>query len=152
MNKKNNKKSKLVYRHFCGEDYQAVISLWQATGIPCKPNGRDSKEKILKEIDNHGTLFLVAEKNGEIIGSVLATHDGRKGWINRLAVAPAYRLQGIASHLLTEAEAHLDRCGMGIFTCLIEADNPGSMKFFSRKGYIEHRDIIYFSKRKYPHV
>ncbi len=152
MKKKNNKESKLTFRTFRQDDYQAAISLWQGSGIPCKPNGRDAKEKILKETGNPGTLFLVVEKEGEIIGSVLATHDGRKGWINRLAIAPQYRLQGIASRLLTEAEAHLHRCGMEIITCLIEDDNPGSMKFFSRKGYIEHRDIIYFSKRKYPDV
>ena len=142
----------IIIRPFVEADYPAVISIWQQVGLPGKPRGRDSKEKILHELSNPGTLFLVAEKDGNIIGTVLATHDGRKGWINRLTTAPRYQKQGIATRLLLEAEDHLCRCGMEIITCLIEEDNPGSMEFFRRKEYVKHTDIIYFSKRKYPDV
>lgn len=152
MNKEQREESNLLFRPFHEEDYQGVISLWELTEISCKPQGRDSKEKILKEMSNPGTLFLVVEKDADIIGTVLATHDGRKGWINRLAVAPPYQHQGIASRLLKEAESHLERCGMEIITCLIEDYNQRSMDFFQKKGYVKHRDIIYFSKRKYPEV
>ncbi|MCK5055633.1 MAG: GNAT family N-acetyltransferase [Candidatus Aminicenantes bacterium] len=152
MNKEQDAHANLLIRPFGEDDYHAVISLWEQTGIPCKPQGRDSKEKILKELSNPGTLFLVAEKDGDIIGTVMATHDGRKGWINRLSVVPRRQHQGIATRLLKEAEDHLYRCGMEIITCLIEDDNPGSMEFFRKKEYIKHTDIIYFSKRKYPDV
>lgn len=147
-----NNNSQIVTRPFTEVDYPAVMALWQLTGIPCKPQGRDSKEKILKEIESPGTLFLVAELEGQVIGVVLATHDGRKGWINRLAVQPEHQGRGLASRLLMEAENHLYACGMEIITCLIEDDNSHSMEFFRRKEYVEHRDIIYFSKRKYPDV
>lgn len=146
------KNEQIVTRPFKKADYPAVIALWQLTGIPCKPGGRDSKDKILKEITKPGTLFLVAELAGQVIGVALATHDGRKGWINRLAVQPEHQGRGLASRLLAEAENHLHNCGMEIITCLIEDDNPHSMEFFRRKEYVEHRDIIYFSKRKYPGV
>jgi hypothetical protein len=65
MNKEQNAQQKIIFRPFCEKDYGAVLSLWEATGIPGKPQGRDSKEKILKEISNPGALFLVAEKEGE---------------------------------------------------------------------------------------
>lgn len=152
MNNERNRQEELIIRPFGEDDYPVVISLWEQTGIPCKPQGRDSKEKILNELANPGTLFLVAEKDGDIIGSVLATHDGRKGWINRLSVMPDHQHRGIATRLLHEAEDHLYHCGMEIITCLIEEDNPGSMKFFKKKEYVKHTDIIYFSKRKYPDV
>ncbi|MCK4764148.1 MAG: GNAT family N-acetyltransferase [Candidatus Aminicenantes bacterium] len=147
-----NNNKQIVIRPFAEKDYQGVIALWQLTGIPCKPEGRDSKEKILKEITNPGTLLLIAEQEGRVIGVVLATHDYRKGWINRLAVQPEHQARGLASRLLVEAENHLYDCGMEIITCLIEEYNRHSMDFFQHKGYVEHRDIIYFSKRKYPDV
>jgi GNAT superfamily N-acetyltransferase len=83
---------------------------------------------------------------------VLATHDGRKGWINRLAVDAASRRRGIGARLVGAAEAWLDAEGMDILACLIESDNPVSMQVFEKLGYIKHEDIIYFAKRKYPGV
>ena len=152
MNKEQRTEAGLLFRPFRAGDYRAVISLWEETGIPVKPGGRDSKEKILEEITNPGTLFLIVEKDGAVIGTVLATHDGRKGWINRLSAAPKHQHRGIATRLLEKAEAHLYQCGMEIITCLIEDDNPGSMEFFQKKNYVKHKDIIYFSKRKHPDV
>jgi ribosomal protein S18 acetylase RimI-like enzyme len=139
-------------REFRPADYDAVMSLWQVSGLPLKPDGRDSRDKILKEITQETATFLVAEDDGRLIGTVLATHDGRKGWINRLAVLPEFRHRGIARLLLKEAEDSLYRRGLEIITCLIEDDNPGSMAFFQKAGYIKHEDIIYFSKRKNKEV
>jgi ribosomal protein S18 acetylase RimI-like enzyme len=139
-------------REFRPADYEAVMNLWSLSGLPFKPGGRDSRDKMLKEITQETATFLVAENGGRLIGTVLATHDGRKGWINRLAVLPEFRHRGIARLLLKEAEDSLYRRGLEIITCLIEEDNPGSMDFFQRAGYVKHRDIIYFSKRKHKGV
>jgi len=39
----------------------------------------------------------------ELVGSVLASHDERKGWLNRLAVAPNHRRRGPARRLIAAA-------------------------------------------------
>ncbi len=121
-------------------------------GASHKAGGRDAREKLLEEVTHDTAAFLVAESGGGIVGTVLATHDGRKGWINRLAVTPAFRYRGLARRLLEEAEAVLDRKGLEIIACLIEEPNRGSMKFFKSAGYKKHTDIFYFSKRKHPDV
>ena len=51
--------------------------------------------------------FIGAFADGKLVGIVVATHDGRKGWINRLAVHPDYRRRGIAKKLIEEAEEYL---------------------------------------------
>ena len=142
----------VVIRKFKIEDYEAVISLWKVSEIPYKPRGRDTHDKIRKEITKETAIFLVAEINGQVVGSVLGTHDGRKGWINRLAVAPEFRKRGIARLLLKEVEDKLYNLGIEIIACLIEDYNHGSMDFFQHAGYTKHTDIIYFTKRKYPDV
>ncbi len=143
----------LVIRRFELGDYQAVMDLWHLTGIPLKPRGRDAKEKIAAELKNNPhTLFLVVNKDGKLIGTVLATQDGRKGWINRLAVHPEWQRRGIATKLLKEAENHLHGLGIEIVTCLIEDYNRSSMEFFQHAGYIKHEDVTYFSKRKHADV
>lgn len=138
----------IIIRNFNIEDYNSLIELWKAAELPYKPQGRDSKEKIESELKKGIAIFLVAESGGKIIGSILGTHDGRKGWINRVAVDPEYQKKGIAKKLIAEVEKKLDELGLDIIACLIEDWNDRSMKVFEKLGYIKHRDVIYFSKRK----
>lgn len=149
-------KDNIKIREFEPGDYHAVMALWNESGLPAKPNGRDSREKMLKEVTLDTATLLVAvsenENDGTLIGTVLATHDGRKGWINRLAVAEPFRHRGIARRLLEEAENALYDRGLEIIACLIEDYNENSMDFFQKAGYIKHTDIFYFSKRKHPGV
>ena len=135
-------------RNFKIEDYPSLIQLWKAAGLPYKPQGRDSKEKIEAELEKGIAIFLVAEAGNKIIGSVIGTHDGRKGWINRVAVDPGYREKGLAKMLVSEVEKKLDNLGIDIIACLIEDWNDRSVKVFQKLGYIKHEDVIYFSKRK----
>ncbi len=139
-------------RRFKIEDYDAVLDIWQKCKLPFKPNGRDSREKISKEITKDTAIFLVAIQHDRIIGTVLGTHDGRKGWINRLAVLPGFQHKGIARRLVEEAEKILDQLGIEIIACLIEDYNHRSMDFFQGSGYTRRPDVFYFTKLKYPGV
>jgi ribosomal protein S18 acetylase RimI-like enzyme len=142
----------ILTREFRIEDYDALVNLWKGTGLPYKPQGRDRRDKIEGEIRRANAIFLVAEVDGKLVGSVLATHDGRKGWINRLAVAPAFRFRGIAKRLVAEAESRLSSQGIEIVACLIEDWNIDSKRFFETIGYNRFDEISYFTKKKRPDV
>lgn len=144
------KKVNAEIRKFQPDDYDMVLALWKECGLPYKPNGRDSRDKVLKEITKETATFLVALSGEKFIGTVLATHDGRKGWINRLAVTPDFRHLGIAQQLVKEAEKALYNRDIEIIACLIEDYNQVSMTFFQKAGYVKHTDIFYFSKRRHP--
>lgn len=133
-------------------DYDDLIKLWNEAGLPYRPKGRDRKEKIAKELKNSNAVFLLAIFRKEIIGSIFGTHDGRKGWINRLAVSPAYRKLGLAKKLIEEVEKILTELGIEIIACMIEDWNNSSMKLFEKVGYKRHPDIFYFTKRYDPDV
>ena len=141
-----------IIRGLCRDDYDALITLWDKARLPYKPKGRDRRENIERELNRPNAIFLVADKDGELIGSIFGTHDGRRGWINRLAVVPAYRRQGIAAQLVKEVEMRLDAIDIEIIACLIEDWNTASMEFFKQLGYIHHPDIAYLTKRKHPDV
>jgi ribosomal protein S18 acetylase RimI-like enzyme len=144
----------IAIREFRPGDYDRVIELWTEGGLPLKPRGRDSREQIMRQIGMPTVLFLVAEdrQDGRIVGTVLATHDGRKGWINRLAVEASRRKRGLGARLVGEAERRLEAQGMEILACLIEEDNAVSMAVFEKLGYKKHPEIVYFAKRKFPGV
>jgi ribosomal protein S18 acetylase RimI-like enzyme len=142
----------ITIRELRPEDYDALVALWEAAGLPYKPKGRDSREAITHQLKLPTAIYLVAELDGTMVGSVLGTHDGRKGFINRLAVDPAYRGRGIARRLVAEVERRLENLGIEIVEALIEDWNEVSMKVFERLGYVKHPDILYYSKRKHPDV
>jgi ribosomal protein S18 acetylase RimI-like enzyme len=100
-------------------------------------------------MERHGCV-PVAEVEGRLVGVVLGTHDGRKGWINRLAVAPAYRRRGIAGLLVGELETRLEALGLEIVAALIESENRASLEFFRAIGYLHDPEIEYVSKRRSP--
>jgi ribosomal protein S18 acetylase RimI-like enzyme len=145
MNKKN---SGVTIRKMVLTDYDAVLRLWKQGDIPYRPQGRDSRKNIRWQLQQPTSLYFIAEENGTIIGVILGTHDGRKGWINRLVVTAAYRQKGIAKLLVQEVEQQLSKMGIDIVAALIEEWNGTSMQVFERLGYTKHADILYFSKRK----
>ena len=129
-------------------DYDALVAVWKEAGLPFKPDGRDQRGRIAQEISGQCSIFLVAEINSRVVGAVLGTQDGRKGWINRLAVLPRQRRRGIAASLVAAVEERLDELGIDIVAGLIEDWYRDSMTVFERLGYQRHPDVLYFSKRK----
>jgi len=140
--------SGIVIRKVSIKDYEQLITLWKEGNIPYRPQGRDSKKNIQRQLRQPTSFYFVAENQGKIIGAILGTHDGRKGWINRLIVALAYRKKGIAKRLVQEVEQRLTAAGIDIVACLIEDWNDVSTEVFERLGYTKHPDILYYSKRK----
>ncbi|MFC1887250.1 GNAT family N-acetyltransferase [Candidatus Cloacimonadota bacterium] len=143
---------KMKFRRFKIDDYDLLISIWKAAGLPYRPQGRDTRANIAEEVKSRKTIFLFCEFEGKTVGVILITNDGRKGWINRLAVIPEFRNKGIGTSLIKEAERLLADQGLGIITCLIEDYNQLSRDMFKSLGYVEHKEIIYYAKRLYPEV
>jgi ribosomal protein S18 acetylase RimI-like enzyme len=141
-----------VIRDLRPNDYDAVVALWVEAGLPFKPRGRDTREALASQCEQPTAVYLVAEVAGELVGAVLGTHDGRKGWINRLAVAKAYQGRGLGARLLAEVESRLVAAGLGIFACLVEDWNDDSKVFFERRGYKPFKGITYYTKRLKPDV
>ncbi len=133
-------------------DYNTIVSLWESAELPYKAKGRDSRKSVEKEMNKDSAYFLLAEIDAKAIGSVLLTHDGRKGWINRLAVIPEYRNKGIGKALVDEAERILEELGIGIYACLIEDYNKSSLEVFQKMGYKEFPGMHYLTKRKFHDI
>ncbi len=130
-------------------DYRRITGLWEAAGLTYKPEGRDHPDAIKRQMAGGAHTFLGLEnEGGQLIGMVLTTHDGRKGWINRVAVHPDCRRQGIGLRLIEAAEETLQAQGMRIIAAQAEPDNAASVAMLTKAGYIEWEGLHYFSKRE----
>jgi len=131
------------------EDYDRWMSVWQRAGLhSIRPEGRDSRDAFARQLAGGTHTMIGLELSGELIGVVLATHDGRKGWINRLAVLPEYRRQGYASRLVAEAERVLRAQGMTVIAALIEPGNDVSLVLFTKLGYVEPPDDMHYLTKR----
>jgi len=129
------------------DDYNEIVSLWDRSALPYKPRGRDSKSAIEFQMKKNPSFFLGAYDGNRLVGTVFASFDLRRGWINRLAVDPKYRRRGVAQKLIVAAEKALRKKGAKIISAHVEDHNAASLKLFKKCGYVEHRGVVYFSKR-----
>ena len=129
-------------------DYNEMIKLWQRSSLPFKPKGRDRRQEITHQMKRAPELFLGAFEGRTLVGTVAGSYDGRKGWINRLAVDPDHRRQGIGQLLIARIEKSLRKKGARIISALVEELNLKSISLFEKLGYVTDRGILYLSKRE----
>ena len=129
-------------------DYKDMVGLWERSSLPFKPKGRDSRQEITHQMKEHPELFLGAFEGRTLVGVVIGSYDGRKGWINRLAVDQGYRRRGIAQLLIARIEKALMEKGARIICALVEKSNRESITLFEKLGYVTDRGILYLSKRE----
>ncbi len=131
------------------EDYDALLELWQRAGLhSLRPQGRDSREAIARQLASGVQTILGLEIDGRLVGAVVATHDSRKGWINRLAVDPQFRRRGYGLRLVQAAEEALHKQGLQVIAALVESDNPASLALFQKAGYVEIDPGIHYLTRR----
>ncbi|MFX0091337.1 MAG: GNAT family N-acetyltransferase [Candidatus Hodarchaeota archaeon] len=131
------------------DHYDQMIDLWERTRSDYRPKGRDTRENIQKQLKLSNILFLGAFDGNKLIGVIIGTSDGRKAWMNRLVVDPAYRRKKIATILLEKTESFFQQQGIEIFAGLIREENDISRTFFEKNGYRTHT-IKYYSKKLTP--
>src|SRR4051812_35572675 len=126
----------LTTREFVLEDYDAAIALWMAEeGIEVCEG--DSREEIFEYLKRNPGLSRIAEAGGKIVGAVLCGHDGRRGWIYHLAVAPTDRGRGVGKLLIEDCLRGLKQVGLKRAIILVAGDNPAGREFWLRNGWEE---------------
>ena len=142
----------VTVREFTMDDYDEAMALWERCDAERRPLGRDGREAVRRQMGLGTAIYLVAVEEGRIVGTAFATHDGRRGWINRLVVDVDRRRRGVGSLLVGEAERRLDARGIDIVAVHVWETNSASIATFSSLGYETVPDCIYMSKRKGPDV
>ena len=127
-------------------DYQSVYDLWLSIERGVHVGRSDVSAEIEKKISRDPDLFLVAECESEIIGSVIGGYDGRRGLIYHLAVSESFRGQGIGSRLMDEVEARLRSKGCLKCYLLVTNDNPEAAIYYQNHGWFHMDTVRLFGK------
>jgi ribosomal protein S18 acetylase RimI-like enzyme len=138
--------------HLGVDDHAAILDLWQRSGLHIRPDGRDNAAAFARQMAT-GVQTVIGLRAGERLAAVVvATHDSRKGWINRLAVDPEFRRQGLGLRLIRLCEEHFQALRIDIWAALIEDWNDASLALFRKAGFALSDSVTYASRRRHSNV
>jgi ribosomal protein S18 acetylase RimI-like enzyme len=124
------------------QDYAAARRLWEIAGPGVHVRSSDQPDEIQKKLQRDPDLFLVAEVDGTLAGTVIGGFDGRRGMIYHLAVNAGYRKHGIGGMLMDEVEKRLKAKGCLKSYLLVTIDNEEAMRFYEKRKW-ERMDTLY---------
>lgn len=134
-------------RPFRHEDGPAVIALWRACGLTRPQN--DPERDIARKLAMQPEGFLVAERGGRVLGSVMVGYDGTRGWLHLLGTHPDAQRQGIGRALVQAAERWLLARGGAKLNLQVRRDNTAVIGFYQRLGYGVD-DVVGLGRRLIP--
>lgn len=131
-------------RCYAPSDEEAVVKLWEDCGLTRPWN--DPRKDIARKLTEHPELFLVGTADGAVMASIMIGYEGHRGWVNYLAVAPAYRKRAIGRQLMAEAEQRLTALGCPKLSLMVRSSNAEVVAFYRQLGYVQD-DVIALGKR-----
>ena len=125
-------------------DHDALVSLWSSCGLlrPWNDPRRDIERKLVHDPDG----LLVLEADGCLAGSVMVGYDGHRGWVNYLAVDPAWQGRGLGRMLMDKAEQRLLALGCPKVNLQIRTSNEHAVAVYRHLGYGTD-DVVSMGKR-----
>ncbi len=138
------KDHKIIYSVMSMADYAEVYALWE--GMPgIGLSSADSYDEIAKYLERNPGLSHTARIDGKLVGAVLCGHDGRRGYLQHLAVAPQVRRQGIGRNLVEKCLQSL--AGLGIKRChiFVYTDNESGLGFWESADWFRRGDLLIMS-------
>lgn len=121
-------------------DYPAAMALWKTTpGIGL--SAADEVETMRAYLTRNPGMSQCAFAGKALIGTVLAGHDGRRGYLHHLCVRDDFRGRGIGRLLITRALETLFAQGLEKAHAFLFSDNETGRKFWERIGWTWRTDI-----------
>lgn len=121
-------------RPYRDKDEKAVVGLWREV-FPDDPPWNVPEEDIRRKQEVQPELFLVAEFDGDVVGTAMAGYDGHRGWVYCVAVAPARRREGIGRALMERVERDLTGLGCHKLNLQVRRNNEETVAFYEELGY-----------------
>ncbi len=130
-------------RNMSQKDYAEIYELW----CSCKGIGLheidDSESGIARFLLRNPNTCFVATLDGKVVGTILAGHDGRRGYIYHLAVDEQHRGKGIGKELVCCAVHGLERLGIQKAALVVFANNKDGNQFWEKVGFSIREDLNY---------
>ena len=134
----------VTIREIRSEDYEVLIRFWESIDeIELDDSeGKQDFEFFLRR--NKGMSFLALDKE-EVIGACLASHNGRRGFLDHLAVAPSHRRKGLGKMLVEKCLKVLQAEGIKRNYVFLFKENAEGRAFWEHIGWSQCDEYVMMS-------
>lgn len=115
-------------------DYDLVSDLWRETP-EIQVSEIDARDSIIRFLDRNPGFSHVAWDGEQLVGAVLCSHDGRRGYIDHLVVRKSHRQQGIGRALVLRCLYNLMRIGIRRWNLYVLETNQEAIVFWKKIGW-----------------
>ena len=137
----------MILRSLLPEDYDAVISLWKETPEMELNSADDSREGFSRFLARNPETCLGAfSEEDKLLGIVLASDDGRRGYLYHVTVKKDARGSGVGRALISRVLDVFTARGLAKAGLLVFADNAQGIAFWEHMGFVTRRDLLYESR------
>lgn len=131
-------------RSMTAQDFDQVHKLWMEIhgfGIRSMDDSREGVERFLKR--NPG-CSVVAVMDGQIVGSILCGHDGRRGCLYHVCVQAEHRKKGIGRAMVVQAVDALKKEKINHVSLIAFTKNDMGNAFWKEIGWNKRDDLYYY--------
>ncbi|WP_275004616.1 GNAT family acetyltransferase [Promicromonospora iranensis] len=121
-------------------DIEQVVELWKTCGLTRPWN--DPYVDIADALAGEGSTVLAARAGGRVAATAMAGHDGHRGWLYYVAVAPELRGTGLGRSAVVAAEAWLVARGARKIQLMVRTANTEVLDFYGRLGYTDQECAV----------
>ena len=128
-----------IIRPLTIDDHPLCEALWRVTeGIGESP----TRTQLAAFIKRNPGFSQVAEVEGRILGVLLVSFDGIRGYFYRAAVDRSVRRQGIARALITSASQQLQSAGAIRINLHVFGNNQPALAFWHTLGWRPYEGLL----------
>lgn len=133
----------LVISDLSPDEIPAAIAIWKEAGLLRLWN--DPRADAALALRHAGSTILAARREAKLVATVMVGHDGHRGWVYYLAVAPAFRRQGVGTMRLRSAEQWCRARGVPKLQLMVRSENVEVASFYAALGY-DKSDVVVLAK------
>jgi ribosomal protein S18 acetylase RimI-like enzyme len=125
----------IITRGARADDETDVAALWQACGLVASYNDPGEDFRFALAGPASTVLLAVDDETGHLLGSVMAGHDGHRGWLYYVAAAPSAQGRGVGRLVVEAGEDWLRRHGIVKVQLLVRETNTKVVAFYEHLGF-----------------
>jgi ribosomal protein S18 acetylase RimI-like enzyme len=120
-------------RPLTAADFGDAAALWEAAGLTRPWN--DPNADLARALDGPSSTVLGGFVDSALVATAMAGHDGHRGWVYYLAVAPDLRSRGLGRAVMRAAEEWLAAQGVVKVQLMVRDTNAAALGFYEHLGY-----------------